>query len=52
MYEVRQIGGMDYIVSEGHLLCLSDRSIVPVEVAETNLRKGFPIKATGLLRTD
>lgn len=44
MYEVRQIGGMDYTVSEGHLLCLSDRSIVPVEVAETNLRKGFSYK--------
>lgn len=44
MYEVRQIGGMDYTVSEGHLLCLSDRSIVPVEVAEMNLRKDFSYK--------
>lgn len=44
MYEVRQVGGMDYTVSEGHLLCLSDRSVVPVEVAEMNLRKGFSYK--------
>lgn len=44
MYEVRQTGGMNYTVSEGHLLCLSDRSVVPVEVAEMNLRKGFRYK--------
>ena len=44
MYEVRQVGGMDYTVSEGHLLCLSNGSIIPVEDAETNLRTGSSYK--------
>lgn len=44
MYEVRQVGGMDYTVSEGHLLCLSDGSIIPVEDAEMNLRTGSSYK--------
>ena len=40
MYEVRQKGGDSYIVSEGHILCLTDGTYIPVEIAEMNQRRG------------